>query len=658
MPQPFPNSTENKNRTNRNLCNFTTSIRYVKLQGFFIFWLLPCSLVFGQSPELFKFQQERTGNDGQVYIFEGMTDEKGTVVIPADYDYIWGFGSDTATIARKRYWNQLARVMDIQYQLISKGGFLIYEYPYNLIPEPVSEGLIRTFNSTLQTFGYTDLTGNRFIKYKFREARDFSEGKAAVRDGKTGLFGFINKKGNFIFEPLYTEAFSFSEGKAVVKKNGRYYYCLPDGKEIPIQGNYTRVFDLKEGFSVVANDSAYGFIDKGGNEILPPKFVFLDNFDKGIAVFVDHNDAGMINTKGEVVIEARYDELYRFDQDHYLFQKNGMKGLLNTNGEIAINAQYSAIDYFSEGLAPVLRSGKWGFAGVEGTEVIPAQFAEYRAGFKDGKIDVRLSDKWMLAHGKDTLNLPDYDEVLPFYGLCAGFRRNQLWGFLNQQGEESIEPKFDELVFNKGSIVFGRIPLKDGSFRYSFINSSGREVGPGKYIEVTRFSEGYAAVRTEKGWGFVDTNGLEVISPQFTSVRNFSSGRAAVYKNGNWSFITTNGKEVIPSFTKMPSFGSEPVGKTYQDTLKSIRESFPLFRMQVVGDFDEVGACVEDETMDNDSVRPLFINKTGKINPDVDCTPLNKLADVFNPETELNFAYTVLRAPGRWITIDRLGNAK
>jgi hypothetical protein len=608
---------------------------------------------------LIKFQREIIDRNGEVFVLEGIRKLDGEVIIPAEYLYIWDFGRDTITLARKREWIDALKVDAIRYQLVTKGGYLLLEFPFHLIPEPPANQRIRVYDTRLDRFGFLSLQGDRAVKFNFIQARDFSEDKAAVKDGKSQLWGFIHPDGKWAIQPRFDEAFSFSNGKAVVKLNNRFAYCNHDGTIQSIEGNYEQVFDLREGFSVVSNEKGFGFVNSDGKEIVSPQYDFLDNFENGIAVFLKGNEAGIIDNTGKIRIQPRYEEIYRFDERHYLFQQNGLKGLITLDGETVIPPNYSEIGLFYEGLAPVMRSGKWGFVDSKGNEIIPCTFAEIAGPFVNGTTQVRLNNRWQIAHKSDTLELPAYDEVLPFYGYTAAFRKGDLWGFLNIEGEESIEPQFDELVFNQGGLVYGRVPQADGSVRFALVNSRGKEITEAKYTDVVRFCEGFSAVKTNAGWGFIDINGIEIIRPQYDEVRNFSSGRAAVKRNGEWGFVSPNGAEVIPMFTRMPDLKSEDgsLPKTAADSLSRIRESFPLFLMEVVGDFNGSLAFVEDLTRDNDSGRPLLINKVGKIIPgdNTVAEPIQRNADIFVPESEINPAYLIVRIPGRWITIDTEG---
>ncbi|MCB0819791.1 MAG: WG repeat-containing protein [Bacteroidetes bacterium] len=612
-----------------------------------------------QQLNLSKFRVERLGTDGLIYVFEGMQDENGKQVIPANYDYIWEF-SDSLTLARRR--------IDIgtsdnegafSYEVISNKGYLYYEFPDYLVPENLSEGLIRTWNSRIGKYGFLDTRGKTVVKFNYDNARDFSEGWAAVKRNVKSHWDYIDSQGqnktNFSFDVAY----SFSEGLAVVKLNDKFSYVNKGGVLTPINGDYIQVFDVKDGFSIVTaekNDSLlYGFIKNNGEQVVKPTYDFIDNFEENAAVFLKNGKAGMISSSGEVLIPARYDELFRFDQAHYLFQQNGLQGLVALDGRQILPADYRAIGLFHEGLCAVQKGNLWGFANTEGDEVIPCRYSEVGSVFVNGIAQVHLPDQWYMVKGQDTLTLPAYDEVLPFYGYSAAFRIGNQWGFLNQQGEESVEARFDELVFNKGAIVFGRNSFEDGTFLWSVIDPYGREVQIQKYNEVVRFSEGFAAVRNGDNWGFINSLGTEVVQPQFETVRNYSSGLAAVMKNNEWGFVNSKGIEEIPLFIGMPSL-DEMTGNTVADTINAIRETYPLFLMEVLGDFKDNCACVEDISLNHSGDASVCVNKSGKVNPQLSCEPYTKTAELFIPEAELNPTIKIVRRTGRWIFIDQSGN--
>lgn len=100
---------------------------------------------------------------------------------------------------------------------------------------------------------------------------------------------------------------------------------------------------------------------------------------------------------------------------------------------------------------------------------------------------------------------------------------------------------------------------EDG-LKYFIIDRTGEIViDATKYSRVLPFSEGLAAVRSDRGWGFIDKRGQEIIRPQFAEVSSFSEGLAPVQVNGSWGFIDRQGQMVIAPQYSHASLFSEGI---------------------------------------------------------------------------------------------------
>ena len=92
---------------------------------------------------------------------------------------------------------------------------------------PFKDGLSVVYDYYNERYGYIDKSGAVIVPAVFEEAKDFSEGLAAVKfpatASKAAAWGFINTKGQTVIEPIYSrEPSSFSQGLAVVvKRSGR-----------------------------------------------------------------------------------------------------------------------------------------------------------------------------------------------------------------------------------------------------------------------------------------------------------------------------------------------------------------------------------------------------------------------------------------------------
>lgn len=161
-------------------------------------------------------------------------------------------------------------------------------------------------------YGFIDLNGKVVIPAKYHDAKNFSEGLAAVQvygagDTRFGLYGFIDKKDKLVIDPIFKRAWSFHQGLAAVstekKKCG--YIDKKGGWVVP--AFFERCGDFSEGIASIEIDGKYGYINKKGEVVIAPQFSDARGFSGGLALVEksgkDENTImrGYINTRGSFV---------------------------------------------------------------------------------------------------------------------------------------------------------------------------------------------------------------------------------------------------------------------------------------------------------------------------------------------------------------------
>lgn len=177
---------------------------------------------------------------------------------------------------------------------------------------------------------------------------------------------------------------------------------------------------------------------------------------------------------------------------------------------------------------------------------------------------------------------------------------NDLWGYINEDGEEVIDCQFDwagdfdeegvaqvgqifavyedyteylyGIINTDGELILNYTYTEIGDFaenglayvgknsgldeegndvcRYGFINREGKEVIPCRYRDCEEFSNGYAAVEDTAGdWGYLDKNGNEVIECQYQYAEDFSEKGLAVVgtRRQETLCINTEGETILSS---------------------------------------------------------------------------------------------------------------
>src|SRR5690606_14845109 len=114
-------------------------------------------------------------------------------------------------------------------------------------------------------------------------------------------YGFQNDNGKFVIKPNYDDAREFSEGLAAVRLGDKY-----------------------DDDCLLIERGKYGFINSKGKTVIPFQFEHVYSFKEGLAMVVtSENKVGYINKKGEWKIKPIYEDGSSFYGGFAEVQLNG-----------------------------------------------------------------------------------------------------------------------------------------------------------------------------------------------------------------------------------------------------------------------------------------------------------------------------------------------
>ncbi|MBK5273763.1 MAG: WG repeat-containing protein [Desulfuromonadales bacterium] len=239
----------------------------------------------------------------------GYIDKAGQIVIAPKFDYASDFIEGLAEIRIGSPESGLFGYIDI-------GGKIVIKPKYQSAGT-FSDGVaIVRDNKGLVII---DKKGKNLLRLELDMAElGFSEGlaaKALVFKDKVGVFyGFIDKTGKVIILPKYRFARNFSEGLAAVREDkgrkvGKDGYIDKNAQWI-IAPQYDRATDFHDGLAAVfvgkVGEEKCGYIDKKGAWVLPATFRHCGDFSEGLASVALEGFTGFINPKGEIVIAPQF----------------------------------------------------------------------------------------------------------------------------------------------------------------------------------------------------------------------------------------------------------------------------------------------------------------------------------------------------------------
>jgi len=312
---------------------------------------------------------------------------------------------------------QLAIIkLNDKFGCIDRKGNIVVQPTWNFILQGEKNKQILVEKDSL--YGFIDSKGQIIIKPQYQDADLFSEGLAAVGNGKK--YGFINVKGDTVISFLFDETFmGFNNRLSDVTLNDSCGYIDKQGK-IVVPLKYETCYPFMSAYAQVETfDGDELLIDKKGKtyeigEISKKQRLWIPR-EVYSGSFTTSTGQGRKNNKGDTMVPPIYKATGNLSDNMYIVQdKLGKWGAFNNKGKLIVQPQFDELWHFYEGLANFKLNAKWGFVDKKGNVVIEPKF-EYASQFTKG-----------LA----------YAEI------------NGKSGFINKKGTFIIEPKFE---INKGS---------------------------------------------------------------------------------------------------------------------------------------------------------------------------------------------------------------
>src|SRR6266480_1929571 len=233
--------------------------------------------------------------------------------------------------------------------------------------------------------GYVDSTGATVIKLQFEDARDFSEGLAAVQTGDN--WGYIDGTGRFIITPQFDGADGFSEGMAAVTVAGKLGYIDRSGHFVAPPTFTAPGFAFSEGRAAVRSGEKWGYLDRDGRMVIDSQYERARPFHEGLGAVEIGGKWGFVDKKGAMLIRARFDQVGYFSEGLARVSIGERVGYVDETGRQVIDLQVKNSRPFSEGLAAVQLGDQWGYIDRAGALVVMPRF-DFAGAFRGGLADV------------------------------------------------------------------------------------------------------------------------------------------------------------------------------------------------------------------------------------------------------------------------------
>lgn len=238
--------------------------------------------------------------------------------------------------------------------------------------------------------GVNICTGKQVISFDY----DFidSECYGLLKCAKNSMYGYIDTNGNVVIPFKHSHYLNCNDGYFVLKNvDDSLWYCYnKKGKKVKI-GNYGfgDICESVEKRIKVCKRGKWGFINsENGILEIPYIYDYATDFDNGIAVVkkTEGNNSffGAIDKNGEIIIPLKYEYLSEFNKGNYAkFKMNDKYGLIDRNDNVVIPNMYDGIcNAYGPGnefLIAVKKGEKWGYINHSNQTVLPFIYDEAKS---------------------------------------------------------------------------------------------------------------------------------------------------------------------------------------------------------------------------------------------------------------------------------------
>ena len=164
---------------------------------------------------------------------------------------------------------------------------------------------------------------------------------------------------------------------------------------------------------------------------------------------------------------------------------------------------------------------------------------------------------------------PKFEVAKSFSENYASVKVGDKWGLINPKGEFVIQPTYDRLKqFNSGYVL----ALKNDQWNYISPNEEILKINHTieKYYD---FNDGVAFFRSGDKIGLLGTDGKLVLPPTYNLIKPFKNGYAKVKTGKLWGMIHKSGKEHIPvKYLEIGNYHNEIIWARTDDGFGLIKE--------------------------------------------------------------------------------------
>ncbi len=535
----------------------------------------------------------------------GLTDESGTVLIPATYEALgWSNGQESPKdeligFKKNGNWGLLSLQNEIivsntfsklypagqgffiaskkgKYSqqdflgLINSSGKEIIPFKYSAIELVGSQAIVGVKSVRNYQYGLVEFGGKIIIPIEFRDIQSLGDDKFAVKNTK-GKYSIYDSEGRPTVGMALDSISAYKNERAIIYTNHSQgiidkrgnVLAAPDFKTVRLEDpiellpfdSWSIIKDKKErvswNYDIILTDGDDSYrvsantkqwvVDRDNIPLTSKTYSRITEEKNSIRLFETNNKWGALK-KGEIIIKPKFDSLTFLNDNIHAFDGSNWF-LYDVFGIEKSNRRYDEMGAGDKYYIPVKKNGKWGFLNKEGEEVIHCVYQDISQ-MMFNKVVVKFHDNFgIIDKYGDWLVLPQKDKVqLINNDLYLSYRK----------GLTVLKSFDDETIY----FTENKVEIKDdhlleylthgGLWKISFSGRIvNRELPQQKFQEIRASSEGLFAVKVNNRYGFVDDQNRLIVANRYEDVGDFSEGLVSIKLLGKWGYIDNQENIVV-----------------------------------------------------------------------------------------------------------------
>ncbi|MEM6841099.1 MAG: WG repeat-containing protein [Bacteroidota bacterium] len=406
---------------------------------------------------------------------------------------------------------------------------------FTIVEKNHKKGLFDENGQVIIPVAYDDLGWTKGMPQVFEKVIGYRE---------DGLWGIINTKNKRLTQPRYTALIPFQDklliaAAAVPEAKGKIRYGLIDTKgETELSFRYYSLVKHQQQLiaSILRNHKPYyGLLGHQGEAVIGFDYhKIIPRADDRYQVTDFKGKAALFSAEGQALSEFEYDSISDFSHQLAIIYRDGKQGIIRQDGSEVIAPQYYRINIDDPQQVSVLPFNTWHVYSAENRWVRDYTFEQIQP-VGTNLYQVSLGETRTFVNQDGRPIIPPHWRVTELVGEFAVLSEGSKYGVLHSEKEPEpqqtviLKPEFDSLQVDGNFILAARrVGGQDGSFAWTLYDRRGVSLTSFTYQAMFPQSEGRFLVKRKEHWGYLDTTGLEVIPCRFLKATSFSGGVASV----------------------------------------------------------------------------------------------------------------------------------